>query len=84
MNGNVHTDDYPTNITIDGQDLNDALQYGPSGGTLTLRDWLEGLQEHVHGRKREGGGWTVTLGSGSQDLMTKVSPLEYLLLIRQS
>jgi hypothetical protein len=62
--------DIPLHLTIDGQDLDDALQYGPSAGLNTFRGWLETLQAEVHGREK--GDWTVTLGSGSQDLMTKV------------
>ncbi|RSH83598.1 uncharacterized protein EHS24_007286 [Apiotrichum porosum] len=56
-------------ITLDGADLDHALQYGPSAGLTSLRNWLTALQERVH--KRTPGNWTVSLGSGSQDLMTK-------------
>ncbi|KAK4685239.1 tryptophan aminotransferase, partial [Tremellales sp. Uapishka_1] len=59
----------PLHLTIEGQDLDHALQYGPSSGLVTLRKWLSDLQTHVHGRQQ--GDWTVCLGSGSQDLMTK-------------
>ncbi|WWD21180.1 hypothetical protein CI109_105664 [Kwoniella shandongensis] len=59
----------PVDITIDGNDLDTALQYGPSAGLPKLRDWLEQLQSKVH--KRERGNWTISLGSGSQDMMYK-------------
>ncbi|KAJ7111908.1 PLP-dependent transferase [Mycena epipterygia] len=57
-------------LTISGADLAAALQYGPTGGMAPLVDWLYGLQSAVHGRKR-GEGWTLSVGSGSQDLLSK-------------
>ncbi|KAL1407665.1 hypothetical protein Q8F55_007098 [Vanrija albida] len=61
--------DIPPAITIDGEDLDAALQYGPSAGLNKIRKWLGDLQEHVH--KRAPGNWTISMGSGSQDLMSK-------------
>jgi len=57
-------------ITLDGPDLDAAMQYGPSAGLVNIRNWLSKLQTHVH--KRQPGNWAVSLGSGSQDLMSKV------------
>jgi hypothetical protein len=47
------------------------MQYGPSAGLVNIRNWLSELQTQVH--KRQPGNWAVSLGSGSQDLMSKVS-----------
>lgn len=59
-------------VQLDGEALNEALQYGPSAGLSSIRGWLTDLQAQVH--KREiGENWAVSLGSGSQDLMSKVS-----------
>ncbi|OCF56309.1 tryptophan aminotransferase [Kwoniella mangroviensis CBS 10435] len=57
-------------ITIDTEDLDIALQYSPSPGLGKLVDWAVGLQSQVHNRQRDGK-WTVSFGSGSQDLMSK-------------
>lgn len=58
-------------MQLDGAALNEALQYGPSAGLNSIRGWLTDLQAQVH--KRElGANWAVSLGSGSQDLMSKV------------
>ncbi|KAF8626924.1 hypothetical protein AX17_006425 [Amanita inopinata Kibby_2008] len=59
-----------TTLTIDGKDLADCLQYGPTDGIKELLNWLYGLQELVHGRKR-GEGWKISVGAGSQDLIFK-------------
>lgn len=58
-----------SDVTIDGQDLDDALQYGPSPGMNSLRKWLGNFQETVH--KRPQAEFQVSVGSGSQDLMVK-------------
>ncbi|GFZ47143.1 hypothetical protein JCM24511_04886 [Saitozyma sp. JCM 24511] len=60
----------PTALEIAGEDLEAALQYGPSAGLPQLRGVLEDLQSTVHKREK-GTGWTVSVGSGSQDLMYK-------------
>nr|XP_019049759.1 tryptophan aminotransferase [Kwoniella bestiolae CBS 10118]OCF28689.1 tryptophan aminotransferase [Kwoniella bestiolae CBS 10118] len=57
-------------LTIDTEDLDIALQYSPSPGLGKLVDWAIGLQSHVHGKERDGK-WSVSFGSGSQDLMSK-------------
>lgn len=62
----------PEAVTIDGPDLEFALQYGPTPGLPTIRGWLETLQEKVHGRKK-GDDWTLSMATGSQDGMFKVS-----------
>ena len=61
----------PTSLTIEGADLDAALQYGPTPGLATFRAWLEDFQSAVHGRAKDGS-WTVNIGTGSQDLMAKV------------
>lgn len=63
------------NLRIEGEALETALQYGPSAGIGALLDWLTNLQEEVHGRNRAREGWSVTVGSGCQDLMSKVGQL---------
>ncbi len=60
-----------TTTTIDGVDLAQSLQYGPTDGYKGLLEWLYGLQEKAHGRKK-GEGWRISVGSGSQDLIYKV------------
>ena len=59
---------------ISGKMLADGLQYGPTAGLPDLINWVYGLQEHEHGRKK-GEGWRVSVGSGSQDVLHKVSRL---------
>lgn len=69
----------PQTLTLDGAPLAEALQYGPTAGIPGLVRWLTNLQEEVHHRKRggtaENAEWAVSVGSGSQDLMTKVGEL---------
>jgi len=60
-----------TTLTIEGRDLEEALQYSATSGLKQLLDWVHGLQEYNHGR-RKGEGWRVSVGSGSQDLLYKV------------
>ena len=62
----------PTSLTIEGPDLEVALQYGPTPGLLKFRNWLEEFQSTVHKREKNGE-WAVNVGTGSQDLMAKVS-----------
>ncbi|GBE87948.1 Aminotransferase tdiD [Sparassis crispa] len=55
---------------ISGQQLAEALQYGPTAGTPALTRWIFGLQEREHGRcQREG--WRISVGTGSQDVIFK-------------
>ncbi|KAK0469533.1 pyridoxal phosphate-dependent transferase [Desarmillaria tabescens] len=60
--------DVPVNLSQ--AELAKGLQYGETAGIPQLRDWLIGLQEHNHGR-RQGEGWRLSVGSGSQDLIYK-------------
>ncbi|KAJ7465366.1 pyridoxal phosphate-dependent transferase [Mycena galericulata] len=62
--------DDPFSITLGGDELDEALQYGLTPGVTRLINWLEGFQTHVHKRTPDGT-WNVTVGSGSQDLMAK-------------
>ncbi|KAF4614087.1 hypothetical protein D9613_007471 [Agrocybe pediades] len=57
-------------LTIDGAELEAGLQYGDTAGLKPLLDWIFGLQEVFHGRRR-GEGWRISMGSGSQDLIYK-------------
>ena len=59
-------------LTLDGDDLAQGLQYGDTAGLKPLLDWIGGLQEANHGR-RKNEGWRISIGSGSQDLIYKVS-----------
>lgn len=62
-------------ITIDGKELEAALQYGATAGLPGLVKWLEEFQTFAHGRKQEDGNWKTMVGSGSQDLLYKVCTL---------
>ncbi|TCD61057.1 hypothetical protein EIP91_009114 [Steccherinum ochraceum] len=55
---------------IGGKELAEGLQYGPTAGLPSMVEWVYGLQEKVHGRKK-GEGWKVTIGGGSQDVIYK-------------
>lgn len=56
---------------IRGESLAEGLQYGPTAGLPALLEWIYGLQELEHGRKK-GEGWRVSIGGGSQDVIYKV------------
>jgi hypothetical protein len=60
-------------LTLDKADLAEGLQYGATAGLEQLRQWFFGLQEFSHGRKKEEGSWTISVGAGSQDLIYKVT-----------
>lgn len=62
--------DRPIEVTIEGDDLVEALQYGPTAGVPRFVKWLKNLQCKVHGRSLDEG-WAVAVGTGSQDLMYK-------------
>ena len=71
-----------TTLTIQGSELETALQYGSTPGTPALVQWLTDWQAKMHhrrivqpGDKVQGGQnpWTINVGHGSQDLLTKVS-----------
>ncbi|KZT67413.1 PLP-dependent transferase [Daedalea quercina L-15889] len=55
---------------VSGLALAEGLQYGPTAGLSSLLEWVHGLQEREHGR-RKGEGWRVSIGSGSQDVIYK-------------
>jgi tryptophan aminotransferase len=67
----THPDEEST-LTIDGTELEQGLQYGDTAGLKSLLDWIQGLQELNHGRKKDEG-WRISIGSGSQDLIYKVN-----------
>ncbi|KAJ7040057.1 pyridoxal phosphate-dependent transferase [Mycena alexandri] len=58
----------PLTLTIENEDLNEALQYGMTAGVQRLVDWLAKFQTHVHKRVQDGS-WNVNVGSGSQELI---------------
>ncbi|KAG5637954.1 hypothetical protein H0H81_002482 [Sphagnurus paluster] len=60
----------PLELTIDGAELSEALQYGITPGLPSLVHWVRGLQEYAHGRKANED-WGMTIGAGSQDLIYK-------------
>ncbi|KAL1949549.1 hypothetical protein VTO73DRAFT_8430 [Trametes versicolor] len=55
---------------ITGAALAEGLQYGPTAGLPSMIEWIYGLQEREHGRKK-GEGWRVSVGAGSQDVLHK-------------
>ncbi|SJL09891.1 related to aromatic amino acid aminotransferase I [Armillaria ostoyae] len=57
-------------VDLSQAELAKGLQYGETAGIPQLRNWLTGLQENIHGR-RQGEGWRLSVGSGSQDLIYK-------------
>lgn len=59
-------------IEINGEDLEEALQYGPTSGMPKAERLFKGLQEFAHHRK-QGPDWDLAVGSGSQDLLYKAS-----------
>ncbi|KAF7329111.1 Aminotran-1-2 domain-containing protein [Mycena kentingensis (nom. inval.)] len=60
-------------ITLEGDELTEGLQYGPTAGATKLIKWLEEFQTYVHKREPDPASWSVAVGSGSQDLMYKAS-----------
>ncbi|TFK69934.1 PLP-dependent transferase [Pluteus cervinus] len=63
-------DDSPEAISLTETEFAEALQYGATDGLGQLRNWIVGLQEFSHDRKHDGG-WKVSIGTGSQDLIYK-------------
>ncbi|KAF8976938.1 hypothetical protein BGZ46_007814 [Entomortierella lignicola] len=55
-------------LQIDSKVLGESLTYGPSDGIPQLNKWLKELQTIQHAPPRE---FAVTIGTGSQDLVTK-------------
>jgi tryptophan aminotransferase len=68
-------------LTIEGKELAQSLQYGPTAGEKQLVNWIEGLQEFSHGRKKNEG-WRTSIGAGSQDLIFKVGYTKSVILDR--
>lgn len=64
-------------LSLENDELREALQYNMMQGVPALVEWLFTLQERVHKRHRTEG-WSVALGVGSADLLYKVcSPLSF-------
>lgn len=59
-----------TTLEIEGDRLNEALQYGATSGHNDLVSFLTDMQSEFHGRP-EDPSWRVSVGSGSQDLIYK-------------
>lgn len=59
-------------VALTEEELAKGLQYSETCGIPTLCGWINELQSRVHGR-HQGEGWRLTVGSGSQDLINKVS-----------
>lgn len=59
-------------VQLTAEELEFGLQYSPTVGIPSLIEWIYGLQEIAHGRKREDG-WKISVGNGSHDLMYKVA-----------
>lgn len=57
-------------IKLDGAPLETGLQYGMTPGAPGLVQWLEALQTISHNRLKDDT-WSLAVGSGSQDLITK-------------
>ncbi|KAJ3837946.1 PLP-dependent transferase [Lentinula raphanica] len=74
----LQTDGSESTITIPQDQLSPGLQYSDTAGIPDLLKWITTLQEIAHGRKHgmnaSGAGeegWRVSMGSGSQDLISK-------------
>lgn len=76
----VEGSDEEINVSIKGSDLDAALQYGQTSGLPKLVEWLTQWGARIHNREvirsssesKEGRNpWRVTVGNGSQDLITK-------------
>ncbi|KAF7305471.1 Aminotran-1-2 domain-containing protein [Mycena chlorophos] len=65
------SDSDPFSITLEGDELTSGLQYGMTAGAPNLIQWLENFQSYAHKRARNPASWSLTIGSGSQDLMYK-------------
>ncbi|KAG8863092.1 hypothetical protein FRB96_009272 [Tulasnella sp. 330] len=59
-------------VSVSGEALDEALQYSATRGIPSFVGWVERLQERFHGRSPKGEGWSVSIGSGSQDLLYKI------------
>ncbi|TFY73548.1 hypothetical protein EWM64_g10464 [Hericium alpestre] len=63
--------DEETTLVITGNAIREGLQYCPTDGIPSLLKWVYGLQEREH-RRRQGEGWRISVGTGSQDAISKV------------
>lgn len=66
----------PEVLDMSGEELDAALQYGPTAGMPAFLSWITDLQTLSHHRgdpKQEG--WRCSIGTGSQELMYKVTLL---------
>lgn len=59
----INPSDPVETLTIEGDALSQALQYGATAGLPGLIDFLENLNEKRHHRARDGS-WRVSVGSG--------------------
>jgi tryptophan aminotransferase len=59
-------------VDIQGTELQEALQYGATQGLPNMHRWFKRLQVIAHDRA-PGPDWELAIGSGSQDLLYKVS-----------
>ena len=67
--------DIPPTLTISGDELDEALQYDLTPGLTSFRNWLEELQMSVYHREKGDWSirdWSISVGTGSQDLIVKV------------
>nr|CDI54312.1 tryptophan amino transferase (transaminase) [Melanopsichium pennsylvanicum 4] len=65
-------DSQPESVSIEGEDLDIALQYSATSGLPKLVNWITEFQARVHNRSADQHAhWRVSMGNGSQDLLTK-------------
>lgn len=55
-------------ITLEGEQIGEALQYGTTSGQLGLIDLLTRFQCELHGRQKDPS-WKISIGAGSADLL---------------
>lgn len=73
----IHPEGQTETVSIEGSDLDIALQYSATSGLPKLVDWIIKFQSRVHARKQVDEGnkpgevWRCSFGNGSQDLLTK-------------
>lgn len=73
--------DKELSLTVDPDLLSQGLQYSVESGIPAFKDWLVGLQEREHGRSMEDEGWKIAVGTGSQDMLSKVSIFSMTLIM---
>lgn len=59
-------------FTLTPAETSTALQYTFIAGVTTLVDWITKLQAFEHKQEVDPARWTVSIGSGGQDLLYKV------------